>query len=68
MEFADQTEGLASARGDQDLKPFVARQVAQYSSVVGIVFDDEQDGIVGLQILAIIGNLLRRSFDYTHRR
>ena len=52
----------AAARGHQDFEAFVARQIAEDARVVRIVFDDQQDGFARLQIFAIVGDLLGRTF------
>ena len=58
MEFAGQGQGFCAIHRDQHLESRVARQIAQHPRVVRIIFDDQQDRIVGLQVLAVVGDLL----------
>ena len=48
MELAREGEGLGAAQCDEDLEALVAREVAEDARVVDVVFDDQQDGIAGL--------------------
>ena len=57
MEFARQGERFGAPRCDQNLKPLVVREIAQNPGIVRIVFDNQQHGIVRLQIIAVIGNV-----------
>ena len=50
MEFAGQRQRFRARHGDQHLESLVARQIAQHARVVRIVFDNQQDGVVRLQI------------------
>ena len=61
MELARQRPGLGAAHGHQHLEALVARQIAQNARIMRIVFDNQQHGISGLQIVAIVGNMFRRT-------
>ena len=60
MEFAGQSQRFRAAHRDQHLESFVVRQIAKNAGVVRIIFDDQQDRIVRLQIGAVVGNALDR--------
>ena len=62
MELASQSKGFRTAQGDENLESLIARQIAKHAGIVRIVFDDQQDRIVGLQIVAIVRDLLGRMF------
>ena len=54
MELAGQSQSFRSAHGHQHLESLVVRQINQNTRVVRIVFNDQQDWIVGLQIRAVV--------------
>jgi hypothetical protein len=58
MKFAHQHQRLAAARCDQYPESLVVRQIAQHPRIVRVVFDDQQNQVVGLQIFTIVRNLL----------
>ena len=64
---ADEIQRLGATRSDQNFEAFVVSKIAENSSVVWIVFDDEQDWFLGLEILAIVVDLLRREFGHACR-
>src|ERR1700687_4851027 len=62
MVLARQRESLRATQSYQNLESLVARKITQHTRIVWIVFDNQQDCIVGLQIVAVVGNLLDRMF------
>jgi hypothetical protein len=62
MELASESKCLRAAQGDEDLEASIARQIAKHPGIVGIVFDDEEDSIVWLQIVAIVQDPFGRMF------
>ena len=64
MELASQHERVRTAQSHQHFKSFIARQITKHAGIVRVVLDDQQYGIVGLQILAVVGNLLHRVLRY----
>ena len=54
-------ERVRAAHSDEDFEPLVTRQITHDASVVRVVFDDQQDGVVGLQVFAVVRNLLDRA-------
>ena len=64
MELAGQGESFRAAQGYKNFESLVARQITEHAGVVRIVFDDQQNSIVGLQIVAIVQNLLDRMFRH----
>ena len=58
-------QALPRPRGDQNLESLVPCQIEQDAGIVRIILDDQQDGIVGLQIVPIIGDLLDRMLGNT---
>ena len=60
MIFAGQGEGLRAIIATRTLKP-LSWQDRKDARIVRIVFDDQQHGIVGLQIRSIVGNLFKSS-------
>ena len=63
-------ERVVAAHGDQHLEALVARKVDQDARIVRIVLDDEQDGVAGLDLQPVVGDLLDGAFhrDHGHRR
>ena len=61
MELAGQGKRLASTPGHQDLESVIVRQIAQDAGIVRIVFDNQQDGVIRLQIFAIVRDVLDQS-------
>ena len=51
-------ERLGAARGDQDLEALVARQIDQHARVMRVVFDDQKNGVAGLEIEPVVRQLL----------
>ena len=45
--LTDSLDGFVAAHGDEDLESLVARQVGHDPGVMRIVFDDEENAIVG---------------------
>ncbi len=60
MVLARQRQRFGAAHRDQHLEALVAREIAENARVVRIVFDDQQDGIARLQIVAIVCDALDR--------
>ncbi len=58
VEFAGQSKRFRAASGHQDLETVIVGQIAQDAGVVRIVFDNQQNGILRLQIFAVVGDLL----------
>ena len=65
--LAGQGERLRAAHGHEDLEPLVAGQITHDAGIVRIVFDDQQDGVVGLQVVAVVRDLLDRALWHAHR-
>jgi len=62
MVFARQRERLRTTHSHQNFESLVTRKITQHASIVRVIFDNQQDCIVGLQIVAVVGNLLDRVF------
>src|SRR5277367_1383535 len=60
MVFVRQRKAFSTTQRDENLKSSVARKITQHACVVGIIFDDQQNCIVWLQIIAVIGDFLHR--------
>ena len=60
MVFLGQREGFCTASRHKNLEALVPGEIAQHTRIVRVIFDNQQDGIVGLQILPVVGNLLDR--------
>ena len=58
--LAWQGERIGAAHGDQHLEALVAGEIDQDAGVVRIVLDDQQDGVAGLDVEPVVGNLLDR--------
>ena len=56
--LASETQRLAAAHRDQHLEALVVGQIDQDARVVRIVFDDQQDRIVRIEIVAVVGDRL----------
>ncbi len=59
--LAGQGEGLRAAHGHKHLEPLVTGQIAHDAGIVRIIFDNQQDSVVGLQVVAVVRNLLDRA-------
>src|ERR1700674_5424699 len=69
MVFARQRECLRTTHSHQNLESLVPRKITQNTRIVRVIFDNQQDCIIGLQIVAVVGNLLDRMFrDNGQRR
>ncbi len=53
-----EVERLRTSCRDHDLEALVAREINQHPGVMRIIFDDQKDGVAGLQCQAIIRQLL----------
>src|SRR3981081_1875657 len=62
MVFARQRKCFRSTHSHQNLESLVPRKITQHTGIVWVIFDNQQDCIVGLQIVAVVGNLLDRVF------
>ena len=62
MELAGQSQCLRATHGHQHLEPLVVGQINQHAGIVRIVFNDQQDGVAGLQIGAIVRDPLNGEF------
>ena len=62
MEFAGQSQRFRAAHGHQHLESLVVGQVNQHAGIVRIIFDDQQDGVAGLQVGTIVRDTLNREF------
>src|ERR1700730_9360440 len=62
MVLTRQRECLRTTHGHQNLESLIPRKIAQHPRIVWVIFDNQQDCIVGLQIVAVVGNLLDRVF------
>ncbi len=51
-------ERFGAARGDQHLEALVAGEIDQHPRIMRIVLDDQQDGVAGLEIEPVVGQLL----------
>src|SRR3984893_10045479 len=67
MVLLRQLKSFRATVGYKHFETPVAGEIAQHTRVVRIVLHDEQDGIVGLKILAIVGNLLDRNLGDRQR-
>ena len=56
-------ERICAAHRDDPLEPAVASQAQKDPRIMRIIFDDEQYGIAGLDLRAIVGNLLKRLLE-----
>ena len=56
MELAREIERFGASHCDEHFESLVARQVRQHARIVGIVLHDEDAGIAGLHIGAIVRN------------
>ena len=54
MIFACERQGFRTAGGDEHLKARTAGEIRQHSPIVRIIFDDEENGVVGRKIAPII--------------
>jgi hypothetical protein len=61
VELPHQREGLRPAGGHQNLETLIAGQITQDPRVVRIIFYNQQGGIVELQIITVVLNLLNRN-------
>ena len=52
----------APAHRDQHLEALLARQIHHDAGIMRIVLDDQQDGLAGLDLQPIVGDLLDRAF------
>src|SRR6202158_5982951 len=74
MVFARQSECLRTTHSHQNFKSLVPRKITQHTGIVWVIFDNQQDCIIGLQIVAVVRNLLDRMFRddgqgrWRHRR
>src|SRR5215471_1556467 len=62
MEFASQGQSFCATQSGEHFESFIARQVAKYPGVVRIILDDEQDRILGMQVLSVVRYFLHRMF------
>ena len=53
-----ESQGVGSSGGGEHLEAVVMRQIDEHPGIVGIVLDDQQNHVPGLQVLAIVGDLL----------
>ena len=56
--FARQVQRVLAARRDQHLEAFVMREIHQDARIVRIVLDDQQHGVAGRDVVAVVGDLL----------
>src|ERR1700730_18110047 len=68
MEFAGQNEGFRPTHTTQHLKPLVVRQINQNTGVVWIVFNNQQNCIIGLQVRAVVRDALDRDLCGNRRQ
>ena len=68
VELAREGEGFGAAHGDQDLEALVAREIAENARIVQVIFDDQQDGVAWLKIVAVVLDRLVRSFPAERTR
>ena len=68
MVLLGQRERLRPAGRHKNFEALVARKIAQHARVVRIIFHNQQDRIVRLQIFPVVGNLLDRMFHDRQRR
>ena len=65
-----EVERLGAARGDQRLQAGGMCGIDQDAGIVGIVLDDQQRALAGLQVVAVVGELvgeMLRQGDLRHR-
>src|SRR6202047_4707600 len=62
MVLTRQRECLRTTHGHQNLESLIPRKIAQHTRIVWVIFDNQQNCIIGLQIVAVVGNLLDRMF------
>src|SRR5258708_3090103 len=60
--YARVLRDLSRDKGFKVLESLVARKITQHSRIMWIVFDNQQDCIVRLQIVAVVRNLFDRMF------
>src|ERR1700722_8430855 len=68
MKLTGQSKSFRSAHRDEYLESFVARQIAEYPRIVRIILDNQQDWIVGLQVIAVVLDRLRGTLHHHHLR
>ena len=61
LELLGQIERVAAACRDQHLKALVAGEIQDHARVVRIVLDDQQDGVAGLDLQPVVGDVLYRA-------
>ena len=57
--LAGQSERFRSAHGHEHLESLVAGQITQDARIVRVIFNDQQDGVVGLQVVAVVRDAAR---------
>ena len=60
MIVVGERECVGAGRGDEHLEAVVVRQIDEHAGIVRIVLDDQQDHVAGLQVVAVVGQLLER--------
>ena len=60
--YSRASASASAPHSHQYLESLVARKIAEHAGIVRVVFDNQQDRIVGLQIVAVVGDLLDRMF------
>src|ERR1700722_4264891 len=68
MVFARQSKGVRSTRRYQSLKPLIAREIPQNPSIVRVIFNNQQNGIIRLKLVTIVWNPFDRMFRNASRR
>ena len=61
LELLGEIERVGAAHRDQHLEALVAGEVQDDARVVRIVLDDQQDGVAGLDLQPIVGDVLDRA-------
>ena len=62
MELPGQRQCLRASHGHQHFESLVVRQINQNARIVRIVFHDQQDRIVRLQVFTVVRDALNREF------
>ncbi len=56
--YAGKLQRVGAAGGDQHLELLVAGKIDQHAGIMRIVLDDQQNGVAGLEVEAIVGDRL----------
>jgi len=68
VKLPSQGQGLRASQSHKNLESFVPRQITKYASKVWIVFHNEQYGVIWLQVIAIVLDVLGGALGYDDLR